>query len=72
MAGQTVRGKGSKGPRCPGEKNSQLKQCPHQAPGYGPGLAEVRSQCAQRSVPWTKGGGMVQSWQSSWAQGIEV
>lgn len=49
VAGQTVRGKGSKGPGCLGEGEQQLQQCPHQASGYGPG-AEVRSQCAWRSV----------------------
>lgn len=57
MAGQTVRGKGSKGPRCPGEGDPRLQQCSHQASGYGPGPAKVRSQCAQRSAARTKGSG---------------
>lgn len=33
VAGQTVRGKGSKGPRCPGEGDPLLQKCPHQASG---------------------------------------
>eukprot|EP00064_Thunnus_orientalis_P019270 superscaffoldBa00004745_g19386 len=52
VAGQTVRGKGSKGPGCPGEGDPLLQQCPHQASGYGPGPAEVRSQCAWSSLLW--------------------
>lgn len=70
MAGQTVRGKGSKGPGCPGEGDPLLQQCPHQASGYGPGPAEVRSQCARRSVAWTKANGKALLLQSSWAQGV--
>ena len=72
VAGQTVRGKGSKGPGCPGEGDPLLQKCPHQASGYRPGPAEVRSQCARRSVVRTKGNETAQRWQSSWAQGIEA
>lgn len=72
VAGQTVRGKGSKGPGCPGEGDPLLQKCPHQASGYRPGPAEVCSLCAQRSVAWTKGNETALPWQSSWAQGIEA
>ena len=72
VAGQTVRGKGSKGSGCPGEGDPLLQKCPHQASGYGPGPTEVRSQCAQGSVAWTKGNETGLPWQSSWAQGIEA
>lgn len=64
MVGQTVRGKGSKGPGCPGEGDPLLQKCPHQASGYGPGPAEVRSQCARRSVARTKGNETGLPWQA--------
>lgn len=35
--GQTVRGKGSMGPGCPGEGDLLLQKSPHQASSYRPG-----------------------------------
>ncbi|KAI4820226.1 hypothetical protein KUCAC02_028210 [Chaenocephalus aceratus] len=66
LVGQTVRGKGSKGPGCPGEGDPMLQKCPHQASGYRPGPAEVHSQCAQVSG-MDKGSETGLPWQSSWA-----